>query len=61
MLFLLADLVDFRHRRPGVFDLNLDPGEPAKMDKPVIAQFDTCLSTVNTKRIHSPVLPRAGR
>jgi hypothetical protein len=61
MVLLLADLVHFRHRRPGVLDLDLDSGQPAKMDKATILQLHTCLSALNSNRIHSHVLPCAGR
>jgi hypothetical protein len=57
MMLLLADLVNFRHRRSSVLELNLDPRQPAKTEKPIIAQFDTCLCTFHSNRIHYNVLP----
>ena len=35
MLLLLAYLVDFRHRRPGILNLNVDPRRPEQMEKSV--------------------------
>lgn len=57
MLLLLADLVDFRHRRLCVLELNLDPRQPTKMEKPIIAQFDACLCAFHSNRIHHDSLP----
>ena len=55
MLFLLADLVDFRHRGPSVLDLNVDPGQPAQMEKPAITHFNAELCLVCSDRIHHHV------
>ena len=40
MIFLLADLVDSRHRGSSVFDLNVYPGQPTEMEKPAITHFN---------------------
>ena len=62
MLFLLADLVDFRHRGPSILDLNVDPGQPAQMEKPAITHFNAVLCLVCSDRIHHHVSsPRARR
>ncbi len=37
MLLLLAQLVDFRHGRPGILNFNVDPGTPTQMEKSVDA------------------------
>lgn len=59
MLLLLAKLIDFRHGRTGVVNLNGDPGRPAQVQKSVGPQDDTGLFTVRCFRYHDHVLPRA--